>query len=99
MGDLQDARVASMYRRDQIAAYVSIAAVWAVYVFILWRMSDQFVASGVFGLMAALAGVVLLLNTAAVVALIRHYQNDKAAIYGTDIYYLDRIAAERRAAR
>lgn len=99
MKDVQDARIASMYRRDQIAAYLSIVGVWAVYGFILWRMADQFAASGVFWLMAALAAIVLLLNTAAVVALIKHYRDDKAAIYGIDIYYLDRIAADRRATR
>ncbi|HVI27204.1 hypothetical protein [Hansschlegelia sp.] len=93
------ARVESMYRRDKLAAYVSVTAVWAVYAFAFWRMADQFAASGVTLLMLILAGLVLLLNTAAVWALIRHYQEDKAAIYGTDIYYLDRIIAERRAAR
>lgn len=99
MAQHHDARVASMYRRDLAAAYLSILAVWAVYGFTLWRMADQFAASGVFGLMAGLAAAVLLLNTAAVIALVRHYREDKAAIYGTDIYYLDRIAAEREAAR
>jgi uncharacterized membrane protein YiaA len=95
----QDARVSSMYRRDLAAAFLSIVAVWAVYVFTLWRMADQLSASGVFMLMLALGTIVLLLNTAAVVALARHYRDDKAAIYGTDIYYLDRISAEREAAR
>jgi Co/Zn/Cd efflux system component len=88
-----------MYRRDKLAAYISIVAVWVVYAFVFWRMADQFAASGVTLLMLVLGTLVLLLNTAAVVALIRHYQEDKAAIYGTDIYYLDRIAADRRLAQ
>ncbi|HEY0292381.1 MAG TPA: hypothetical protein VGC51_08595 [Hansschlegelia sp.] len=95
----RDPRVEAMFGRDRMAAFICVAAVWAVYAFVFWRMADQFAASGVTLLMAALAGLVLLLNTAAVVALIRHYQEDKAAIYGTDIYYLDRIAADRRAVR
>jgi hypothetical protein len=93
----RDARVDKMYARDKFAAYLCVATVWAVYLFIFWRMSGQFAATGLTVLMFALGALVLLLNTAAVVALIRHYREDKAAIYGTDIYYLDRIAAERRA--
>jgi uncharacterized membrane protein len=92
-------RIDAMYRRDSFAAYISVVTVWAVYLFIFWRMQDQFAASGLTWLMLGLGAIVLMLNTAAVVALIRHYQTDKASIYGTDIYYLDRIAAERRAAR
>lgn len=94
-----DQRIDAMYRRDKIAAYLSVTTVWAVYLFTFWRMSDQFSATGLTWLMAVLGALVLLLNTAAVAALIRHYQEDKAAIYGTDIYYLDQIVADRRAAR
>jgi hypothetical protein len=93
----RESRVDAMYSRDKLAAYVCVAVTWAVYLFVFWRMSAQFSASGLSLLMLALGGIVLLLNTAAVIALIRHYREDKAAIYGTDIYYLDRIAAERRA--
>ncbi|MFC7054378.1 hypothetical protein ACFQI3_16930 [Hansschlegelia quercus] len=82
-----------------MAATVAVVAVWATYAFVFWRMRGQFDHSGVMLLMLVAAGLVLLLNTAAVVALIKHYREDKAAIYGTDLYYLDRIAAERRLAR
>ncbi len=95
----RDPRVEAMFSRDCFAAFLAVATVWAVYAFVFWRMAAQFQGSGITLLMLALAGVVLLLNTAAVIALVRHYREDKAAIYGTDIYYLDRIAAERRAAR
>lgn len=94
-----DRRVHAMFQRDTAAASVAVVAVWATYAFVFWRMRDQFATSGVTLLMLAAAGLVLLLNTAAVVALIKHYREDKAAIYGTDLYYLDRIAAERRLAR
>ncbi|MDR4308232.1 hypothetical protein IHQ68_16560 [Chelatococcus sambhunathii] len=94
-----ESRIDAMYARDKVAAYVCVLAVWAVYLFVYWRMYDHLAAAGLTWLMLALGGLVLLLNTAAVVALIRHYKEDKAAIYGTDVYYLDRIAAEKRAAR
>lgn len=94
-----DARVEAMYGRDKLAAITAVIAVWAVYAFVFWRMVSQFEGVGITILMAVLAGLVLLLNTASITALIRHYQEDKAAIYGTDIYYLDRIEAEKRATR
>lgn len=94
-----ESRVDAMYGRDKFAAYISVVTVWAVYLFVFWRMSGHISASGLTWLMLALGALVLFLNTAAVVALIRHYREDKAAIYGTDIYYLDRIAAEKRAGR
>jgi hypothetical protein len=40
---------------------------------------------------------VVLLNTAAIAAMIRHYREDRDAIYGTDLYYLDRLREMRRA--
>lgn len=95
----QDPRVQTMFGRDRAAAWTAVAIVWAVYAFVFWRMADAFAASGLTWLMLALGGLVLLLNTAAVIALVRHYEEDKAAIYGSDIYYLDRIAAEKRVAR
>ncbi len=94
-----ESRIDAMYARDKFAAYICVLAVWAVYLFVYWRMYDHLAAAGLTWFMLALGGLVLLLNTAAVVALIRHYKEDKAAIYGTDVYYLDRIAADKRAAR
>lgn len=94
-----ESRIDAMYARDKFAAYICVLAVWAVYLFVYWRMYDQFASTGLQWVMLGLGGMVLLLNSAAVVALIRHYREDKAAIYGTDLYYLDRIAAEKRAAQ
>ncbi|GLK77170.1 hypothetical protein GCM10008171_24240 [Methylopila jiangsuensis] len=93
----QDPRVHSMFQKDCGCALLAVASVWAIYAFTYWMMAPAFAAVGVQWLMALLGLVVLLLNAAAVAALLRHYRDDKAAIYGTDIYYLDQLAAERRA--
>jgi hypothetical protein len=42
------------------------------------------------------AGLVLLFNTAAVLAMLRHYHNDKHFIYGLDIKHLDEMRQRRR---
>jgi hypothetical protein len=35
------------------------------------------------------AAAVLIFNTAAIFAMMKHYEEDKDAIYGLDIFYLD----------
>ncbi|WP_336490413.1 hypothetical protein [Methylobacterium nigriterrae] len=92
----QDPRVASMFRRDCAAAVCAVLLVWLIYAFTFWTMKPAFDAAGLTGPMVGLGACVLFLNTAAIVAMIRHYGEDRAAIYGTDIYYLDRLRAARR---
>jgi hypothetical protein len=43
-------------------------------------------------------GLVVLFNTASIVAMIRHYRQEKQRIYGLDIEHLDALAASKRAA-
>ncbi|GBU18767.1 MULTISPECIES: hypothetical protein [Methylobacterium] len=92
----QDPRVASMFRRDCAAAIGAVVAVWLIYGFTFWTMRSAFEASQVTWIMVVLGACVLFLNTAAIAAMIRHYGEDRAAIYGMDIYYLDRLREERR---
>ncbi|AWN40200.1 hypothetical protein U8607_17410 [Methylobacterium durans] len=92
----QDPRVGRMFRRDCMAAVGAVAAVWLIYGFTFWMMRPAFAASDITGLMIGLGVCVVFLNTAAVLAMVRHYGEDRAAIYGTDIYYLDRLRQARR---
>ncbi len=85
-----------MFRRDSIAAIGAVVTVWLIYAFTFWMMRPAFAASGLTGIMIGLGACVLFLNTAAVLAMIRHYGEDRAAIYGTDLYYLDRLRQSRR---
>lgn len=93
----QDPRIASMFKRDCASAAFAVLAVWLIYAFTFWTMWQVFEAAHLLVPMAILGAIVLFLNTASTVAMIRHYNHDKAAIYGTDIYYLDQIRAVRQA--
>lgn len=42
------------------------------------------------------AGLVLLLNTASIMALMKHYAEDKQHLYGLDIHYLDEMKRLKR---
>ncbi|MCG5248234.1 hypothetical protein [Methylorubrum extorquens] len=78
-----------MYRRDCGAAAFAVLAVWLLYAFTFWSMRRTFEEAGLLGPMAVIGAIVLLLNTAAIIAMIKHYSEDKSAIYGMDIFYLD----------
>jgi hypothetical protein len=51
--------------------------------------------SGVVAALAIFGGLVLLFNTASILALLKHYAEDKAHLYGLDIHYLDEMKAKR----
>ncbi len=93
---MQDARVAAMFGRDRAAAIFAVGMVWLVYAFTFWTMRQACDACGVTMVLLGIGACVVLLNTAAIAAMIRHYREDQAAIYGTDLYYLDRQRAMRR---
>ena len=92
----QDPRISSMFRRDSVAASFAVLAVWLIYAFTFWSMWQAFEAIHLLIPMAILGAIVLFLNTASTFAMIQHDGEDKAAIYGTDIYDLDQIREARR---
>lgn len=93
---MQDPRVSAMFGRDRAAAILAVVLVWLVYAFTFWTMRQAFAATAVTPLMLGIGACVLLLNTAAIAAMIKHYGEDRAAIYGMDLYYLDRLRELRR---
>ncbi|KAB1070745.1 hypothetical protein [Methylobacterium planeticum] len=92
----QDPRISAMFRRDCAAAIFAVVVVWLIYAFTFWTMRHVFDAANLTIPMALLGVSVLFLNTAAIVAMIRHYGEDRAAIYGIDIYYLDQLRRMRQ---
>ena len=90
MSDLNQ-RVEDMYRKDVRGAWILLAFLWIVVVFIL-IMSWQFIPDmgvRIVSLLSALA--VLVFNTASIAAMVKHYAEDKHFIYGLDIKTLDAI--------
>lgn len=94
---MQDVRVAAMFGRDRAAAIFAVGMVWFVYAFTFWTMRQACDTCGITYLVLGGGACVVLLNTAAIAAMIRHYREDRDAIYGTDLYYLDRLREMRRA--
>lgn len=78
-----------MFSSDRMWAWIAIVALWALYAFTFWRIMPDVGDSSILLALAISAGLVLLFNTAAILALTSHYAEDKANIYGLDLHYLD----------
>jgi len=86
-----DARVREMFSGDRIWAFGAICVLWCVYAFAFWEISVSQSEQGVLPALALAGSLVLLFNTASIVAMILHYSQDKEHIYRLDIYYLDEM--------
>lgn len=80
-----------MFSGDRLWAFGAVLVLWLVYAFTFWQLSLNPGADGVLQALAISGGLVLLFNTASIVAMISHYANDKDHIYGLDIHYLDEM--------
>lgn len=86
-----DARVKRMFARDRVWALAAVLALWCVYAFAFWQLYVSQSEPGVLWALAIGGSLVLLFNTASIVAMILHYAQDKDHIYRLDIYYLDEM--------
>lgn len=86
-------RIEIMYRRDRLWAWVLVLLLWLTFVAVLvfsWPyLPDGHVRVAVL----TGAGAVLVLNTASITAMLRHYAEDKEFIYGLDLQALDAMKA------
>lgn len=82
-------RIDRMFARDRAFALGMVALLWVCVGFVYFAV-DVHVHDG--GIRTALViGALLLLafNTASIFAMVRHYAEDKAHIYGQDIRHMD----------
>ena len=95
MSDLNQ-RIEAMHKRDVAVAWVFVIGLWFAIIFVAiatWNLAP----AGAARTMLLVAGaVILLFNTAAIVAMLRHYREDRDFMYGLDIKFLDAAKAARR---
>ena len=84
-----DPRMDSMFGTDRVWAYGAVIVLWALYVFVLYAIMPHLKNDDVLTALAVVGALVLLFNTASVVAMIVHYSHDKEHIYGLDLHYQD----------
>jgi hypothetical protein len=88
MSDL-DQRIEAMYQSDRRGAWILIAFLWIVVLFVLLMSWPYIPDAGVKLVVAVAALAVLIFNTASITAMLKNYTNDKHFIYGLDIKMLD----------
>jgi hypothetical protein len=90
-----DPRITPMHRRDVGVAWAFVIGLWLAIVFVLWATWD--IAPSVTARTVLLIGgvVVLAFNTAAILAMLAHYREDRDFIYGLDLKFLDALKSGR----
>ena len=82
-------RIEAMHKRDVTIAWAFIVGLWFSIIFVAiatWNLAPT---PGARALLLVAGAVVLLFNTAAIAAMLRHYREDRDFIYGLDIKFLD----------
>ena len=88
MSDLQQ-RIEALYRSDLRGSALLIICLWATILFVLFMTWPYIPDSGIKAVVAIAAAAVLIFNTAAILAMVKHYKEDKDFIYGLDIKNAD----------
>ena len=86
-----DPRIDSMHRRDVGIAWAFVIGLWFAIVFVLWATWDLAPSGAARAVLLVGGLVVLAFNTAAIVAMLAHYREDREFIYGLDLRFLDAL--------
>lgn len=94
MSDLKQ-RIETMHRGDVRVAWAFVIGLWLAVIFVAlatWNLAPNPQAR-----MLLLAGgaIVLIYNTAAILAMLHHYREDRDFMYGLDIKFLDEARAAK----
>ncbi len=89
-------RIDRMHQRDRMGALAFVAGLWVAVLFTLISIWPLIGNGGIRMVLAVAAAAVLAFNTAAIVAMLRHYNDDKSFIYGLDIMHLDEMRRRKR---
>ena len=73
-----------------------MVVLWLAILFVLFVVWPHITVGGIKTILVVAGALVLAFNTAAIVAMLRHYSNDKHFIYGLDIKHLDAMRSQRR---
>ena len=88
MADLSQ-RIEAMHKRDVQVAWAFVVGLWCAIIFVAYATWDL-APNGQARILLMIAGaIVLLFNTAAILAMLRHYREDRDFMYGLDIKFRD----------
>lgn len=88
MSDLNQ-RIEAMHKRDVLIAWAFVIGLWFAIIFVALATWDLAPSSTARNVLLIGGAIVLLFNTAAILAMLRHYREDRDFMYGLDIKFLD----------
>lgn len=95
MSDLT-ARIEAMHRRDVTVAWAFVIGLWFAIGFVAMATWPLAPSSGARLVLLVGGAIVLIFNTAAIMAMLRHYREDRDFMYGLDIKFLDAARAAKK---
>ena len=84
-----DPRIAKLFSGDRNWSLVAVIVLWALYAFVFFEVKDLLGPPDVVWTLAAFGALVLLFNTAAIIAMVAHLSEERDEIYGLDLHYVD----------
>jgi hypothetical protein len=89
MSQGQDSRIASMFSGDRFWSFAAVLLLWLLYAFVFMKVTPYINTPEEFWLLVVGGTLVLLFNTASVIAMVAHLSEARDEIYGLDLRYLD----------
>ncbi|MFT3732357.1 MAG: hypothetical protein QM780_13225 [Hyphomicrobium sp.] len=86
---VSDPRIGSKFAGDRMWSLTAIIVLWLLYAFVFFEVKDYAGSSEVLWALIASGGLVILFNTAAILAMLFHLSEERDEIYGLDLHYLD----------
>jgi hypothetical protein len=84
-----------MHASDTRIAWAFVIGLWLAIIFVMWGTWGLAPSGGARILLMIGGAMVLIYNTAAIMAMLRHYREDRDFMYGLDIKFLDAAKAAR----
>jgi hypothetical protein len=84
-----------MHKRDVLVAWAFVIGLWFSIIFVAFATWDLAPSGPARTVLLIGGAIVLLFNTAAIVAMLRHYREDRDFMYGLDIKFLDEARGKR----
>lgn len=88
MADL-DSRIEAMHKADVRIAWAFVAGLWVAMLFVAWATWSLAPSGGARVVLLIGGAIVLVFNTGAIMAMLKHYRDDRDFIYGLDIKFMD----------
>lgn len=91
-----DERIETMHKRDVTIAWAFVIGLWLAVIFVAvatWSLAPS---SGARIVLLIGGAIILVFNTAAIMAMLKHYREDRDFMYGLDIKFLDAARSAKR---